>query len=103
MAGGIGPLRLLLLRSKRVRSRNAVKLNWASVPLRLALERFISETVPDESQTMVVQLQRFLRLVRDHELKGGGVERLFFHLIRASACVVGDAVMFTESKERKRM
>jgi hypothetical protein len=52
-----------------VRLRNGVKLNWANVPLSLNSspdsppERFISETVPVESQTMLVQLQR-LKVLR---------------------------------------
>jgi hypothetical protein len=82
-----------------------VKLNWASVPLSFAPERSISETVPVESQAMLVQLQRLLRLARDHELRGDRGERgerLFFHLRRASACVAGDAVICNESVESKR-
>ncbi len=87
-----------------MRLRNGVKLKWASVPLSLAPERSISETVPVESsQAMLVQLQRLLRLARDHEVRRGGIgERLFFHLTRASACVAGDAVICNESVESKR-
>lgn len=93
-----------------MRLRNGVKLNWASVPLSVVCvplnsappERFISETVLVRSQTMFVQLQRLLRLARDHEVRGGGGVRLFFHLTRASACVAGDALICNESMESKR-
>ena len=88
-----------------MRLRNGVKLKWASVPLRFAPEAVISETDPVESQTMLVQLQRFLRLVRDHEVRGergGRGERVFIHLTRASACVAGDAVMCNGRMEIKR-
>ena len=92
-----------------MRLRNGVKLNWASVPMSFVCvplnsappERSISETVPVESQTMLVQLQRLLRLARDHEVREGGRVRLFFHLTRASACVAGDAVTCNESMESK--
>jgi hypothetical protein len=90
-----------------VRLRNGVKLKWASVPLSLApvTERFISETVPVESQTMLAQLQRLLRFRRDHEARGergGRGERVFIHLTRASACVAGDAVICNGRMESKR-
>lgn len=102
MSCGIDPPRLLLLRFKRVRVDNEMKSNSASVPVRLASARFISETVRALWQTMAVQLQRLLRLVSDHESRGEG-ERLFFHLIRASACVLGDDVIFHGRKESKRI
>lgn len=87
MAGGIGPEMLLLLRSKLVRVANSVKLNAVRVALKSSPERFISETAPEESQTMEVQLQRLLRLLRDHEDRGeeGENSKLAFHLMRASA------------------
>ena len=84
-------------------SRNGVKLNWASVPLSLAPEMIISETVPVESQTMPFHLQRLVRLVEDHELRNEEGRRLFFHWIRAPACVAGDAMVFSESEESKKM
>ena len=104
MVEGIGPSRLLLVRSKRVRVENSVKLKSVSEPLMFALERFIWETVADESQTMEVQLQRLLRLVSDHEAREVGEEevKLFFHLMRASACVLGDDVIFNGSNEIRR-
>lgn len=80
-----------------------MKSNWVSVPERFASDSFISEIVPVVWQTMAVQLQRFLRLVRYHELRDEEGERLFFHLMRASACVVGDDVILTGSKESKRI
>ena len=83
--------------------RNGVKLNWASVPLRLAPEMIISETVPVVSQTMPFHLHRLVMLVVDQELRKEEGTRLFFHLIRASACVAGDDVLFIGSKESKRM
>ncbi len=88
-----------------MRLRNGVKLNWASVPLRLLPETFISETVFVESQTIPLQLQRLVRLAVDHEVRKGEGRRLFFHLIRASACVAGDAMLFSGSNdnESKRM
>lgn len=88
MAGGIGPEMLLWLRSKLVRVANSVKLNAERVALMSARETFISETAPEESQTMEVQLQRLLRLLRDHEERGDGdgeSPKLVFHLMRASA------------------
>ncbi|KAF5202420.1 hypothetical protein FRX31_007993, partial [Thalictrum thalictroides] len=74
-----------------------VKLNWLSVPLRFILERFRVVTVLGALlQAMPVQLQRFGILVMDQELsKGGGGEgKEVFHLIKASASVVGvDSVL----------
>ncbi|RXI00760.1 hypothetical protein DVH24_000994 [Malus domestica] len=60
------------------------------------LERSILETVLVLEQEMAVQLQRLLRLVRDHELSSEGgdddeeEEKSFFHLTRDSACCLGD-------------
>ncbi|GMN75762.1 hypothetical protein TIFTF001_056484 [Ficus carica] len=52
---------------------------------------------------MEVQLQRLLTLERDHELREGSAEdKLFFHLTRASACVLGEEVIFKGSKVSKR-
>ncbi|KAI6698865.1 hypothetical protein NL676_018984 [Syzygium grande] len=85
---GIRPLRLLLLTLKRVRFGNEVKLSASSVPLRLEPERPVSETDPPLLQATPVQLQRWVMLVSDHELReggGGGGEREFFHLTRACA------------------
>ena len=92
-----------MLKSKRVTLRNGVKLNWASVPLRLAPEMTISETVPVESQTKPFHLHRLVMLVEDQELRKEEGRRLFFHLIRASACVAGDAVLLSGSKESNRI
>ena len=84
-------------------SRNGVKLNWASVPLSLAPEMIILETVPVESQTMPFHLQSLVRLVEDHELRKEEGRRLFFHWIRAPACVAGDAMVFSESGEQENV
>jgi hypothetical protein len=75
-----------------------------SVPLRLALDKFISKRVVlVVSQTTASQLQRLVWLVSDHELrgdgKGRGEDRLFFHLTRASASVFSDEVIFNGSKD----
>jgi len=52
---------------------------------------------------MAVQLQRLLRLEGDHERReGGGEVKVFFHWMRASACVLADDVAFKGSMERKR-
>ncbi|KAF8037315.1 hypothetical protein BT93_B0276 [Corymbia citriodora subsp. variegata] len=90
---GIRPLRLLSLTLKCVRFGNEAKSSASSVPLRFEPGRLISEIDPPLLQAMAVQLQRWVMLVRDHELrKGGGEggEREFFHLTRACASVVGD-------------
>ena len=99
------PLSLeLVLRLKPVRLGNELKSNWASVPSSCVSERFITETLPVVSQAIPVQLQRFPMLVRDHdELRGEEEIKLFFHLIRASASVVGDVVIFKGSKARERI
>lgn len=100
---GINPLRLLMLRLKRVRLVNEPKSNWASVPLRLAWERLISETVPVVPHTTPVQLQRFSMLVRAHdELREGEEDKLFFHWMRASASVLDEDVTLKESKEMRK-
>ncbi|GMN19082.1 hypothetical protein TIFTF001_042820 [Ficus carica] len=51
---------------------------------------------------MEVQLQRLLTLVRDHEFREEGEEdKLFFHLSRASACVLGVEVVLNGRKRSK--
>jgi len=89
---GIGPSRLLWLTLKQVRFGNKAKSRASSVPLRREPGRLISETDSPLLQAMPVQLQRWVMLVRDHELRedGGGGETEFFHLTRACASVVGD-------------
>ena len=85
--------------------RNGVKLNCSNVPVRFRLVRFIWEISPvvESSQIMEVQLQRLFRLERDQEFKEGGEEdKLFFHLSRASACVLGEEVIFNGSKASNR-
>ena len=70
MADGIVPRTLLLWMSNLVRSVNGVKLNRASVPVMLRLERFIRETVREVgSQETAVHLQRLVRLERDHVVR----------------------------------
>ena len=102
MAGGIGPLRLLLLRLKWVRFGNEVKLNCCSVPSRFESERFISETVRALLQVIPVQLQRFWRWVRDHEVREEDDCKLFLHLSRACASVVAEDVAFNGCEKRNR-
>ena len=53
-------------------------------------------------QTIAVQLKRLLKLVRYHELSKEEGDRLFFHLMRASACIVGDDMILAGSKESER-
>ncbi|KAF8041648.1 hypothetical protein BT93_A0290 [Corymbia citriodora subsp. variegata] len=90
---GIEPVRLLLLALKQVRFGNEAKSSALSVPLRLEPGRLISETDPPLLQATPGQLQRWVMLVSDHDLRegGGGGEREFFHLTRACASEVGDA------------
>ena len=100
---GIDPLSLLVPRLKSVRPGNELKSNLASVPSSSVSERFISETLPVVSQAIPVQLQRFPMLVRDHdELREREEIKLFFHLRRHSASIVGEDVIVKGSKERKR-
>ena len=102
IADGIDPLRLLMLRLKLVRLGNELKSNWASVPSRLAWERLISETVPVVPQTMPVQLQRFLVLLRAQDgSREGEEDKLFFHWMRDSS-VVDEDVTLKESKEVRK-
>lgn len=103
MEVGIDPLRLLLLKLRWVRFGNEVKLKFSSVPARFELERFMLVIVPAELQRMPVQLQRFLRLVRDHELREeDDGDKLFLHLTRASACVAADDLISNGRQTRKR-
>ena len=95
MAYGIRPPKLLPFRLKWVRFGNKGKSKRDSVPVICILERSILETVLVLEQEMAVQLQRLLRLVRDHELSGEGgddddEEKPSFHLMSDSACFLGD-------------
>ena len=90
-----------MLRLKRVRLGKEPKSNWASVPLRLAWERLISETVPVVPHTTPVQLQRFSMLMRAHD-EEGEEDKLFFHWMRASASVLDEDVTMKESKEMRK-
>lgn len=81
-----------------------MKLNSASVPATFKPKRISSETSPEELQITEVQLQRVVTLLRVQELReGGGTDKLSFHLMRASACVLGDDVIFNGSKPTKRI
>ncbi|KAM1270722.1 hypothetical protein ACFX13_032598 [Malus domestica] len=91
MACGIRPRKLLALRLKWVRFGNKGKSKRDSVPVICISERSILETVVVLEQEMAVQLQRLLRLVRDHELSSEGDEyQSSFHLTSDSACFLGD-------------
>ncbi|KAF4387079.1 hypothetical protein G4B88_024651 [Cannabis sativa] len=92
MAVGMSPESLQLLRLKTVMSRNGVKLKLSNFPLSSKLERSICETSSLEtSQTTLVQLQRLMMLLLDHESREDGSNtKVFFHVMRASACVVGE-------------
>ena len=105
MADGTGPVKLLPQRLNWVRLRNGVKLKWVSVAEMLKLERSIWETCfLLWSQTMAVQLQRLLRLVRDHEVREGGAEaKVFFQVSKASACVFGDEMALNGSKASRKI
>ncbi|KAI8523107.1 hypothetical protein RHMOL_Rhmol13G0048500 [Rhododendron molle] len=65
------------------------------VPVRFALVRFMLETEPVVVRRIPVQLQRFLRLLRDQEFKEEREVRVFFQLTRVCACVVGDDLICT--------
>ncbi|KAL3828080.1 hypothetical protein ACJIZ3_016882 [Penstemon smallii] len=52
---------------------------------------------------MPVHLQRFLRLLRDHELSEEDCNKLFFQFTKASASVLGDDTIFNGSKVKKRI
>nr|GLL30777.1 hypothetical protein DM860_012590 [Ipomoea trifida] len=84
METGIDPLKEFPLMLKPVRLGKEVKLRCSRVPERSALGRLISETVLPPLQTIPVQLQRLLRVV--------------FHLRRASASVLAEAVVSTAKK-----
>ncbi|CAN6722935.1 unnamed protein product [Malus baccata var. baccata] len=74
------------------------------------LERSILETVLVLEQEMAVQLQRLLRLVRDHELSSEGgdddddEDQSSFHLTSDSACFLGDidAVLISGNADSSR-
>ena len=81
------------------------KSKGVRVPVILASDKFISKTVLLVlSQAMASQLQRLPRFVRDHDefREGGRRDKLFFHLTRASASVVGDEVIFNGSNDMKK-
>ena len=74
-----------------MRFGNEEKSKRDSVPKICILERSILETVLVLEQEMAVQLQRLLRLVRDHELSSDDdVYQSSFHLTSDSACFLGD-------------
>ncbi|KAF4387104.1 hypothetical protein G4B88_024676 [Cannabis sativa] len=102
MAGGMEPESLQLLRLKTVMIRNGVKLKLSNFPLSSKLERSICEISPLEtSQTTLVQLQRLMMLLLSHESREDGSNtKLFFHVMRASACVVGEQVIFNGSQTK---
>jgi len=106
IADGIDPSNLLVLRLSWVRLGREAKSKAERVPVILAADKFICETVVLVlSQTMASQMQRLERLVRDHEFREGGRggDRVFFHLTSASASAVADEAIFNGSKHRKRI
>jgi len=106
IAEGIDPPNRLEWRLIWVRLGREAKSKTVIVPLRLAPDKFISETVVLVlSQTMASQMQRLGRLVRDHEFREGGRggDRVFFHLTRASASALDDEAIFNGSRHRKRI
>lgn len=101
MPDGTNPLKLLPLRLKTATFASDVKSSWSRVPVILAPERFIPEiVVPALLQTIPVQLQRLVTLLRDHESREED-DKLFFHLTRACASVVADELMFKGRNEEK--
>ncbi|KAM2834614.1 hypothetical protein PS2_031618 [Malus domestica] len=98
MAYGIRPPKLLPFRLKWVRFGNKGKSKRDSDPIMCILERSILEIILVLEQEMAVQLQRLLRLVRDHELRSEGgdnddddeLKRPSFHLTSDSACFLED-------------
>ncbi|KAF4387105.1 hypothetical protein G4B88_024677 [Cannabis sativa] len=104
MAVGIKPESLQLLRLKTVMLRNGVKLKLSNFPLSSKLERSICEISSLEtSHTTLVQLQRLMMLLLSHVSKEGDcIAKLSFHVMRASACALGDEAIFNGSKERTR-
>ncbi|KAF4358211.1 hypothetical protein F8388_009494 [Cannabis sativa] len=104
MAVGIKPESLQLLRLKAVMLRNGVKLKLSNVPLSSKLERCICEISPLEpSHTTLVQLHRLMMLLLSHESREDGfTTKVFFHLIRASACVLGEHEIFNGIRKMRR-
>lgn len=90
---GMEPLKALRLRLKLVTFGNAAKSSRSRVASRLALGRLIWETDPPALQRRPLHLQRLGMLVSDHEERDGdGDEKVFLHLTRAPASVVGEGV-----------
>ena len=102
IADGIDPLRLLLLRLKTVRFGNKAKSSPSSIPARFASNRFTPEIVWSRPQRMLVQLQRFLILARDHERREED-DKLFFHFTSASTSDLADEVTFSGRKLKEKI
>lgn len=103
MAVGKESLSLLELRLRLVSFLDELKSNSTSVPPSSVPERSISDMLPATSQTMPVQLQRFPMLARDHdEFTVVEENKVFFHLTRASACVIEEYLVLKGSKDKKR-
>lgn len=103
MAGGIGPVKLLSPIVKLLRFGNEEKSKLSRVPLSFFPVRSISETELETLQRIPVQLQILVRLASDHESSKEDEGKLFFHLTRASPCLVVDTVARVNgSNERKK-
>ncbi|CAH9132840.1 unnamed protein product [Cuscuta epithymum] len=91
MEGGIDLVKLFPLMLKCLRLVKEVNLSCSRVPDMPSLERSIFETAPSLLHTMPFHLRRCVMLESDHEWSeedGEDVNRLLFHLSRASASSV---------------
>lgn len=100
---GIDPLKLLPLRLKVVRFGKEVRSSGVMLPSRFESERSIPEMEPPELQRIPAHLQRLVRLVNDHELRLGDGDKVFFHVTRAFASVLGEAVDFEGSRVSRKI
>ena len=87
MFPGIEPMSMFLLRLSLVRFEREEKSSSSRVPLRLQFVKFISMMLPAELQVMPNQWQWLVELLRLHELRHSGLNKLDFQRIRAFASV----------------
>ncbi|PIN04421.1 hypothetical protein CDL12_23042 [Handroanthus impetiginosus] len=90
---GIEPSNKLLLRSKK-KNLERLPIRDGIDPLKLFPLRF--------KLRIPVHLQRFLRLLRDHEFREEDGDKVFFHCTRASASVVAEEEDFRGNKVTTR-